>query len=123
MSFIDDTFLPIAIELIDNVFPTKIRYFRNTGPGYDPATGEVTPNTVEYEISAGILSSGRTEEGGIAESHEARLYINHAANGFPFLPTTADVIEYLGLRWKVTSIDETYSSDGLIASLITARAQ
>ena len=31
MSFIDDTFLPVAIELIDSVFPTKIRYFRNTG--------------------------------------------------------------------------------------------
>ena len=122
MSFIDDTFLPVAEELINEVFPTKIRYFRNTGPGYDPSTGEVTPNTVEYEISAGVLSSGRTEEGGVAESQEARLWIHHGANGFPFLPTTADVVEYLGLRWKVTSIDPTYSSDGLIASRITARA-
>ena len=123
MSFIDDTFLPVAIELIDGVFPTKIKYFRNTGPSYDPATGEVTPNTVEYAISAGILSSGRTAEGGIAESQEARLWIHHGAGGFPFLPTTSDVIEYSGFRWKVSSIDPTYSSDGLIASRITARAQ
>ena len=46
-----------------------------------------------------------------------------AQTAFRFLPTTADVVEYLGLRWKVTSIDPTYSSDGLIASRITARSR
>ena len=53
---IDGTFLPVAEELINNVFPTGIRYLRNAGSSYDPATGDVTPNVTQYEISAGVLS-------------------------------------------------------------------
>ena len=119
---IDGTFLPVAKELIDSVFPTAITYIRNHGGGYDPSTGDFTVNSTEYEISAGVLSRGRTEEGGVAESQELRLWIHHGTGGMPELPTTSDQIEYSGLLWKVTSCDPTYSSKGLIASKITARA-
>ena len=119
---IDATFLPVSQELIDNVFPTGIRYLRNNGGGYDPATGEVTPNTTQYDINAGVLSRGRTEQGGVGETYELRLWIHHGAGGLPHLPTTADKVEYGGLTWKVTSVDPTYSSKGLIASKILARA-
>jgi len=118
---IDSTFLPVAEELINNVFPTAITYIRNNGGGYDPATGEVTPNTTEYEISAGVLSRGRTEQGGVGEDYELRLWVQHGSGGLPHLPTTSDQVEYSGLVWKVTSVDPTYSSKGLIASKITAR--
>ena len=46
---IDATFLPVAKELIDSVFPTGIRYLRNAGSSYDPATGDVTPNVTQYD--------------------------------------------------------------------------
>jgi hypothetical protein len=49
---IDATFNPVAIELIDNVFPTAIKYLQTGQPGYDPATGQVTPNVTEYNIHA-----------------------------------------------------------------------
>ena len=119
---IDATFMPVARELIDTTFPTAIRYFRNHGSSYDPATGQVTPNSTQFDINAGVLSRGRTEEGGPGESHEIRLWIHHGTGGMPHLPTTADTVEYAGLSWKVTTIDPTYSSKALIASKITARA-
>ena len=119
---IDSTFLPVAQELIDSVFPTAITYIRNNGGSYDPSTGEVVPNTTQFSINAGILSRGRLEEGGVGESQELRLWIHHGTGGMPHLPTTSDQVEYGGLTWKVTSIDPTYSSKDLIASKVTARA-
>jgi hypothetical protein len=119
---IDSTFLPVAKELIDNVFPTAVRYIRNTTPTYDPATGIVTPSSTQFDIKAGVLSRGRLEEGGVGESQELRLWIHHDSTGLPHLPTTADQVEYSGITWKVTDIDPTYSSKGLIASKIIARA-
>ena len=118
---IDSTFLPVAKELIDNVFPTAITYIRNTAPAYDPATGIVTPSSTQFTIKAGVLSRGRTELGAVGESQELRLWIHHDSTGLPHLPTTADQVEYGGLTWKVTEIDPTYSSKGLIASKIVAR--
>ena len=119
---IDATFMPVAVELIDSVFPTSIAYFRNSGPSYDPSTGDVTENIEQFNISAGVLSRGRSEAGGVGESYEIRLWIQHSASGLPHLPTTADTIEYSGSTWKVTTVDPTYSSKALIASKITARA-
>ena len=119
---ITNTFLPVAVELIDSVFPTDILYIRSLGGGYDPSTGEVTQNTEQYNIKAGVLSRGRTEEGGIGESYELRLWVHHSATGMPHLPKTGDVIEYDNTQWKVAVVDPTYSSAGLIASKIIARA-
>ena len=119
---ITQEFLPVAIELIDDVFPTPITYIRNLGTGYDPATGEVTDNTESYNIKAGVLSRSRIEEGGVGETYSLNLWIHHGPTGMPHLPTTADSVTYDGTTWKVVSIDPTYSSTGLIASKIMARS-
>ena len=120
---IRNTFLPVAEELIDNVFPTSVLYIRNLPPAYDPATGDVTQTTEQINCKAGVLSRGRAEDGGVAESYELRLWIHHGSSGMPHLPTTADTVEYDSTTWKVTTVDPTYSSEGLIASRITARNQ
>ena len=57
------TFLPVAIELIQNVFPTPVTYTRNLGSSYDPATGEVTQNTEQFNISAGVISESASRRG------------------------------------------------------------
>ena len=116
------TFLPVAEELIDQVFPTDITYIRLLGTGYDPATGQVTPITEQYSIKAGVLSRGRMEEGGVGETYELRLWIHHGAAGMPHLPKTGDVVEYDSESWKVTTVDPSYSSAGLIASKLMCRA-
>ena len=120
---IDATFMPVAVELIDSVFPTAITYQRDEGSSYDPATGDVTPNVVDYAIKAGVLSRGRAEAGGTAESYTLSLWIQHSASGLPHLPTTADRVVYDGTTWRVSSIDPTYSSKSLIASKILCRNQ
>ena len=117
------TFLPIAEELIDQVFPTKITYIRSTGTGYDPSTGEVTQSTTQYPINAGVLSTSLVETGGVGETYELKLYIHQGPAGVPERPTTGDVIEYDSRQWKVTTVDPAYMSEGYIACLITARNQ
>ena len=119
---IDNTFLPVAIELIQNVFPTPIKYIRSLGRDYDPISGEVVENTQDFDISAGVISRARVEEGGVGETYSLTLWIDHSATGMPHLPTTADSVEYDATTWKVVMIDPTYSSKSLIASKIVARA-
>ena len=120
---IDLTFLPVAEELIDEVFPTPIKYLQTNNPTYDPATGQTTPNVVEYDINAGILSRGRSESGGVAEEYELRLWIHHGPAGLPVLPKTSDRVYYDEVYWKVFKVDPTYSSKELIASKILVRAE
>ena len=120
---IDGTFLPVAIELIDSVFPTPIKYLQTENPTYDPSSGQTTPNVTEYSINAGILSRGRVEQGGAAEEYELRLWIHHGSRGLPVLPKTSDRVLYDSVYWKVFSVDPTYSSDDLIASKILVRAE
>ena len=120
---IDSTFLPLAVELIQDVFPTSIVYHRTDGKNYDPATGDVVDTVTDYFISAGVLSRNRTETGGIGETYSLALWLDHSATGLPHLPTTSDSITYDGTEWKVTDVNPTYSSKQLIASKITARNQ
>ena len=119
---ITQVFLPVAIELIDEVFPTPVTYFRSLGGSYDPATGEVVQNTEQYDIKAGVLSRSRTEEGGVGETYSLTLWIDHSPTGMPHLPKTGDTVEYDATVWKLVEVNPTYSSTGLIASKIVARA-
>lgn len=118
---ISAVFTPVAVELIDNVFPTDIVYHRQDSGTYDPLLGTVTSVSTDYSIKAGVLSRGRTEEGGAEETNEIRIWLHHSASGLPVLPKTGDTFTYDSLEWKVVSVDPTYSSKSLIASKITAR--
>ena len=119
---ISNTFLPVAVELIQNVFPTPVTYIRNLGSTYDPSTGEVTQNTEQFNISAGVISRARVEEGGVGETYSLTLWIDHSPTGMPHLPKTGDTVEYDATTWKVVNIEPTYSSKDLIASKLVARA-
>ena len=98
-------------------------YERHLPPAYNPATGDVTEDIQQFTIKAGVLSRGRIETGGVGETYELRLWIHHGTSGMPDLPTTSDQVIYDSTNWKVTNVDPTYSSEGLIASRITARNQ
>ena len=119
---ITNTFLPVAIELIQNVFPTPITYTRIVSGSYDPSTGEVSKTTETYNISAGVISRARVEQGGVGETYNLTLWIDHSATGMPHLPKTGDTVEYDATVFKLVEINPTYSSTGLIASKIVARA-
>ena len=53
---IDATFLPVAIELIDETFPTSVTYHQhvNTTGSYDPATGTIPLTEIDHNIKAGV---------------------------------------------------------------------
>ena len=119
---IDSTFLPVAVELIDNVFPTDVTFHQHGTKTFDPETGTVTGTDTDHAIKAGVLSRKRVEEGGTAETYEISLWVHHDTSGLSFLPTTEDSLTYDGFLWRVTAVDPTYSSAKLIASKITARS-
>jgi len=119
---IDATFLPVAVELIDNVFATAITFHQHGTSSYDPETGSVTSSETDHAISAGVLSRSRVEGGGPAETYEIDIWVHHDGNtGLDFLPTTEDTFTYDGFLWRVIEVSPTYSSAGLIASKIKGR--
>lgn len=117
---IDAEFLPVAVELIDSVFPTAVTYHQHVdGTGsYDPLTGSITDSEIDHSINAGVLSRGRTEDGGPSEDYNITIWVHHGAGGLQFLPKTSDSFTYDGTRWRVVEITPTYSSKDLIASKI-----
>jgi hypothetical protein len=119
---IDATFLPVAEDLIDSVFPTDIVYHQSGGKTFDPLTGTVTGADTDHTIKAGVLSRSRVEAGGPEEVYELSIWVHHGASGLGFIPTTGDSFSYDGVVWRVTAVDPTYSSKSLIASKLTARS-
>lgn len=119
---VDATFLPVAVELVDNVFGTDLVYHQNSGSSYDPATGTVTAGTTDHNVKAGVLSRSRTEEGGPNETYQISFWFHHGAGGLGFLPTTEDTVTYDGVVWRVVEVAPTYSAKSLIASKVVARA-
>jgi hypothetical protein len=119
---IDQTFLPVAVELIENVFPTDVVYHQHGVKTFDPETGTVTGADTDHNIKAGVLSRSRTEEGGPNETFQITIWVQHSASGLPFLPTTGDSFTYDSVVWKVIGVSPTYSSKNLIASKITGRS-
>ena len=91
---IDATFLPVAKELIDSVFPTTVAYIRNNGGSYDPSTGEVVLDITQFSINAGILSRGRLEEG-VGESYSCGFGSTTAPVGCLICPLPA-------IRWSTS---------------------
>ena len=118
---IDATFLPVSVELVDNVFGTDITFHQHGAGAYDPMTGTVTGADTDHAIKAGVLSRSRVEAGGLNETYEISLWVHHGASGLGFLPTTADSFTYDAVVWKVVSVEPTYSSKSLIASKVTGR--
>lgn len=117
---IDLTFSRVADELINRVFNTAILYRAVGKSVYNPRTGSLTPNSTDHNINAGIISRSRTEGGGVAEAYALTLWVEHGT--LPTLPKTDDLVIYDSTTWRVTEVAPTYSSKGLIASKIIARA-
>jgi hypothetical protein len=122
MSFAD-TLLPLAEGLIDQSFGTPVLYRRRIHGGYDPATGLVTESVVDKQIMAGVLSTGRTEQGGVQEAHQLRLWVHHGPAGLQIFPLTSDRVQYLSAWWQVVSIEPTYSGQALVASKLTCERE
>lgn len=86
----------------------------------DPRDGLTVKEYTEHNINAGVLNRKRVEAGGTAETYELLLWVEHKT--LPLLPTTADYVAYDGTTWKVTAVEPSYSSKGLIASKLRVRA-
>lgn len=117
------TFLPVAVQLIDQAFPTPISYERASAEQYDPATGAFSRTPDTYSINAGVLGARRNERDGPREVREVRLWIHHGQGGLPFTPTTGDLVTLEGEVWRVVDVDPAYLSTGLIASRVTCEYQ
>lgn len=110
---------PLATQLVDLFRVANLTYIRINST-YDPAVGDVIITETPYTAAGAITKTERTEEGGAAEVFKIDAWIN-AAKIDDIWPTTADLLEYDGARWKITAIAPMYSGDTKYACLVTAR--
>lgn len=115
-------FTPVAVELIDRVFPSDVVFHQHGSRAYDPVSGAVVGADTDHVIKAGVLSRNRVEQGGTSEAYDISIWVHHGATGLGFLPTTADSFSYNGVVWRIVEVSPTYSGTGLIASRIKGRA-
>lgn len=117
---VQDTFArSLANDLVDLFRVASLTYIRIT-QSYDPAVGDVIVTETPYTAAGAITKTERTEEGGAAEVFKIDAWIN-AAKIDDIWPTTADLLEYDGARWKITAIAPMYSGDTKYACMVTAR--
>lgn len=115
--------IPLAKRLVDRFRSQELTYVRIVPGAYDETTG--TAAVVETEIAAAgaVTKSMKGERDGVQQGSELEAWIDHVTVPWPI--STADRLEYMGRRWKIVSIDPTYSSSDteVYASKITARAE
>ena len=124
MMNISGTFLPMAKNLIGNVFDASvsIEYIHYVSPTYNTATGQFTKTAQTTTIDAAIISMSRVEESDVQEVFELHFWIHHDSDGgLEIIPTTSDRVNFDSKQWRVTGIDPTYTDGVLIASRLTAR--
>lgn len=99
----------LAYEAVTTWRSTDVVFVQRGNGSYDPATGEVTSVEVRYGCGAAIAKVRRIEEGGPAEKLEAEAWFDSTT--LPVMPTTADVVEFKGMQWRVIAVDPAYLSD------------
>ena len=99
---------PLANELVTAFRETEVVFIQRGGTAYNPETGEVTTQETRYRCGAAVLKTERMEEGGTAESWTCQMWFDSTT--LPILPTTADVVEYLGKAWRVVEVAPHYGS-------------
>ena len=119
MAFQDTWARPLANELVDLFRVASLNYIR-IEQAYDPAVGDVVITETPYPSAGAVTKTMRLEEGGAAEVYAIEAWINAAGIG-DIWPTTLDLLEYDGARWKVTNIDPQYSGDVKYACKVMAR--
>lgn len=110
---------PLAIQLVDAFRVASLAYIRVSST-YDPATGEVAVTETVYPGAGAVSKLLRSEDGGVGETHSLEAWVDLAGVGDVW-PTTADLLEYEGARWKITNIDPMYSGDVKYACKLMAR--
>lgn len=110
---------PLAKQLVDLFRVNSLTYIR-IDQTYDPAVGDVVITETPYTGAGAVTKTMRTEEGGAAEVYSIEVWCD--LEGIDDVwPTTADLLEYDGARWKIIAIDPQYSGDVKYAAKLTAR--
>ena len=74
MSFIDDTFGPLAPKLV-NKFGHKITFIKKENSAYDPNTGQVTEIETRYEVTATVHRLGIDEFNGVWQKNDVKIIL------------------------------------------------
>lgn len=115
MTELDQEFLPLAAELIDQ-YGADVQFGTITPGAYDPATGTAAPAGA-LEPHKAIIGTGRTRtrSGGLVEGAVLTLII--AGARLDSEPTPEDKANVNGVGYKVLYAEPTYS--GQAAAIYT----
>ena len=111
----------MAKQLVDLFRCSTLNYVTIVPGAYDPLTGTIVNAETTITAAGAVTKSMKDERTGVEESQEMECWLDHQKVPWPI--NTDDRLEYLGKRWKIVSIDPTYSGDVVYASKITARAE
>lgn len=101
---------PLAKRLVDRFRSQALSYIRITPGAYDETTGTATITETVIPAAGAVVKSMQGERDGVLQGHEVEVWIDHETVPWPV--STNDRLQYLGKRWKITSIEPTYGSGG-----------
>ena len=115
----DEWCRPLADELVDVFRVQSLSYIRRV-TGYSPATGETSQTETVYAAAGAVTKMSNIEEGGVLGPQTLMAWVNLKGIG-DIWPTTNDLLEYEGSRWKIENIDPMFAGDLKYAAKLTAR--
>lgn len=98
----------LAKDLVDAFRETEVTLVRTGRPSYDPLTGAVTASETTIKCGAAVLKTYRDDQAGPQERLMCDLWFDSTT--LPDRPTTQDVVEYQGRRWRIVDISPAYGS-------------
>ena len=114
---------PLAKRLVDRFRSSELTYIRVASGAYNEVTGVASIAETQIPFAGAVLRSMKAERDGVQQGSELEAWIDHTIVPWPI--SSNDRLQYMGRRWKIISIDPTYSSSAtqVYASKIRARAE
>jgi hypothetical protein len=100
---------PLAKRMIDKYRTQALTYISVTLGTYSEVSGTIANTEITYAAAGAVIRSGKSQQRGVEQGHELEAWIEHETVPWPI--SSADQLQYLGRRWKITEI-ESYGSGG-----------
>jgi hypothetical protein len=100
---------PFAARMVSRYRATALTYVRITPGAYDETTGAIAVQEESIAAAGAVVNTRTGERDGTQQKNEIEAWIDHATVAWPI--STNDQLQYLGKRWKITSL-VSYGSGG-----------
>ena len=93
---------PLAKRLVSRFRTQALSYIRVQPGSYDEETGTIPIAESSIPAAGAVARTKKVERDGVQQGHEIEAWIDHETVPWPI--STADCLQYLNSRWKITGI-------------------